>query len=105
MKPKRALQEHYYRLSKIHKVIYPIFSCFMLAHGVFMCVFAFIQHRPLWLSVVLLVVSILLMLCAFTSIIFILKLRKLKKRIDGTPRGNAEDTGGVPRDDGSHHEE
>ena len=88
MKKQRTPQEQYDRLNKTHKrigcemlFIMPLFSAFMLA-------FALLEYRPLWLSLVVLALSV----CAFIlNIGFSVKLRKLKKLIDGAPRDNGSD--------------
>ena len=104
MKPKRTPQEQYDSLNKAHKRMYRILLCIMVPWCAFMWVFALLEYRPFWASLVVLVTSVCVFVLNIVSGICSIKLRELKKLIDSTPRGNAEDTGSAPRDDESCHE-
>lgn len=104
MKPKRTPQEQYDSLNKTCKRVNRGLLCIMPPWCAFMWVFALLEYRPFWASLVVLALSVCVFTLSIGFSVLSVKLRKLKKLIDGAPRGNAEDTGGAPRDNGSCHE-
>ena len=93
MKTKRTPQEQYDSLNKTHKRIGRVLLCIMTPWCAFMWAFALLEYRPLWLSLVVFFLSVHAFTLNIGFSVFSVKLRKLKKLIDDTPRddeGNHE---------------